>query len=232
MVERLCSGAGGDVEEQLAEAQRNVREHQLCQQSSEIALFRGRPWDAQVSAADGVVVFHSGSTVRSKYRCPKGGKGYYELEILEVDRAPQFGFASAAFERVPGATNNGVGDDRASWAVDGVRKIKWHAETQAFECTWQAGDVVGLACDLVNLRMLVSLNGSFDPPNGVVFELASDDVQDGLFAAFTGKSGRMRCNLGRAEPFRHAPPGDDFRAFAHLGDAGALGWSVPSSAGS
>ena len=232
MVERLCSGAGGDVEEQLAEAQRNVREHQLCQQSSEIALFRGRPWDAQVSAADGVVVFHSGSTVRSKYRCPKGGKGYYELEILEVDRAPQFGFASAAFERVPGATNNGVGDDRASWAVDGVRKIKWHAETQAFECTWQAGDVVGLACDLVNMRMLVSLNGSFDPPNGVVFELASDDVQDGLFAAFTGKSGRMRCNLGRAEPFRHAPPGDDFRAFAHLGDAGALGWSVPSSAGS
>jgi hypothetical protein len=77
------------------------------------------------------------------------------------------------------------------------------------------------------MRVLVSLNGSFDPPNGVVFELASDDVQDGLFAAFSGDSGRVRCNLGRAEPFRHAPPGDDFRAFAHLDDAGSEGWSVP-----
>ena len=231
MVERLCSGAGGDgdVEKQLAEAQRNVREHQLRQPSSEVALLRGRPWDAQMSAADGEVAFDSFSTVRSKYRCPKGGKGYYELEILEVDEYPQFGFASAAFERVPGYTNDGVGDDRASWAVDGVRKAKLHAETQAFECTWQAGDVVGLACDLVNLRMLVSLNGSFDPPTGVVFELAYNDVQDGLFAAFTGDSGRVRCNLGRAEPFRHAPPGDDFRAFAHLDDAGVEGWSMPSA---
>ena len=90
---------------------------------------------------------------------------------------------------------------------------------------------MGLACDLVNMRVLVSLNGSFDPPNGVVFELASDDVQDGLFAAFTGGSGRVRCNLGRAEPFRHAPPGDDFRAFAHLDDAGSEGWSEPGPDG-
>ena len=235
MVERLCSGAGGDVEEQLAEAQRNVREHQLRQPSSEIALFRGRPWDAQVSAADGVVAFHLFSAVRSKHRCPKGGKGYYELEILSLDECLteclQFGFASAAFERVPGATGDGVGDDRASWAVDGVRKLKWHkgrTQTQAFECTWQAGDVVGLACDLVNMRILVSLNGSFDPPNGFVFELVSNDgVQDGLFAAFSCGSGRVQCNLGQAGPFRHAPPGDDFKAFAHLNDAGTEGWSVP-----
>ena len=39
MVERLCSGAGGDVEEQLAEAQRNVRDtscasHQARSRSS------------------------------------------------------------------------------------------------------------------------------------------------------------------------------------------------------
>ena len=186
-----------------------------------------------MSAADGVVAFDSFSTVRSKYRCPKGGKGYYELEILEVDRVPQFGFASAAFQSMPGYTNDGVGDKHncASWAVDGVRKLKWHkgrSQAQTFENTWQAGDVVGLACDLVNMRILVSLNGSFDPPNGVVFELVSNDgVQDGLFAAFSCGSGRVQCNLGQAGPFRHAPPGDDFKAFAHLNDAGTEGWSVP-----
>ena len=232
MVERLCSGASADGEGQLAEAQRDVREHQLRQQSSAFALFRGLPCDAQLSEADGVVLFSSFSAVRSKYRCPKGAKGYYELEIVEVTSYPQFGFASAAFKSMLGATSDGVGNNSASWAVDGVRKLKWHkgrTQTQAFECTWQAGDVVGLACDLVNMRILVSLNGSFDPPNGVVFELASNDgVQDGLFAAFNCGSGRVLCNLGRARPFRHAPPGDDFKAFAHLNDAGAEGWSVLS----
>ncbi len=40
--------------------------------------------------------------------------------------------------------------------------------------------------------MHVSLNGSFAAPNGVVFELAPDAVGDGLFAAFSGKTGKVR----------------------------------------
>ena len=36
---------------------------------------------------------------------------------------------------------------------------------------------------------------------------------DGLFAAFSGKSGKVRFNLGEAR-FKHAPPASDFQAYA------------------
>ena len=48
---------------------------------------------------------------------------------------------------------------------------------------------------------------------GVVFELAPDAVRDGLFAALTGSSGKVRFNLGESA-FRHAPPAVDFQAYA------------------
>jgi hypothetical protein len=41
----------------------------------------------------------------------------------------------------------------------------------------------------------------------------STAVGDGLFAAFSGKSGKVRFNLGEAR-FKHAPPASDFQAYA------------------
>ena len=80
-----------------------------------LAVFRGLPWHVKLGPADGEAQFLAGfSTVRAKHRCPPGAKGYYELELVEVDIAPQFGFASAAFERHRGKTGIGVGDDEAS----------------------------------------------------------------------------------------------------------------------
>jgi len=136
------------------------------------------------------------------------------LKIVEVDSSPQFGFASAAFERSRGKAADGVGDDEASWAVDGCRQSLWHGGSQEqYPCEWKAGDVVGLACDLEAMEVLVSVNGSFDAPNGLVFELDAGAAKDGLFPAFTGGDGTVLCNLG-GRPFVHVPPSPAFRAFA------------------
>jgi hypothetical protein len=274
----------------------------------------------QIDLKERTVAFAgSFATVRSAQRCPLGGKGYYEIEILEIDNAaPQYGFAAPAFGRVLGdKLGEGVGDDAHSWAVDGTRQRKWHVsgdadvdktntarmsesfgdldrdgdgvlslaeftplakalglpeehvqsyfshtdkdsngvisesellafwhqvlgcddvdrlgeeETQKLQqlevlvqalrmlkdpytCTWQAGDVIGLACDRDKMQMHVSLNGSFAVPHGVVFELAPDAAAEGLFAAFSGKTGKVRFNLNEAD-FRHAPPAADFQAYA------------------
>jgi hypothetical protein len=56
----------------------------------------------------------------------------------------------------------------------------------------------------------------FAAPHGVVFELAPDAVGEGLFAAFTGSSGKVRFNLGPEARFRHAPPAADFQAYAEF----------------
>jgi solute carrier family 25 (adenine nucleotide translocator) protein 4/5/6/31 len=186
-----------------------------------LSLFRGEAGIVQVDVEAQTVAFTgSFATVRSAQRCPLGGKGYYELEILEIDAAPQYGFAAPTFLRVPGASNNGVGDDAHSWAVDGARQRKWHHAGEPYECTWQTGDVIGLACDLDKMQMHVSLNGSFAAPHGVVFELNPDAVGEGLFAAFSGSRGNVRFNLGEESsglrPLKHAPPAANFKAFAEF----------------
>ena len=180
-----------------------------------LSLFRGECGAVQIKVSERTVaVGHSFVTVRSAQRCPLGSKGYYELEILESDdKYPQYGFAAPAFERMPGSSSDGVGDDDKSWAVDGTRQLKWHNGKETYPCTWQAGDVIGLACDLSTMQMHASVNGSFAAPNGAVFELDPDAVHDGLFAAFSGISGKVRYNLGEV-PFKHAPPAADYQAFA------------------
>ena len=75
------------------------------------------------------------ATLRSAQRCPLGGKGYYEIEILERDdNAPQSGVAGPGLARVRWATADGVVDDAHSWAVDGARQFKWHDGAEAWEC--------------------------------------------------------------------------------------------------
>ena len=121
-----------------------------------------------------------------------------------------------------GKTDDGVGDDASSWAVDGVRQQAWHkSDGKTYACEWKAGDVVGLACDLEAMQVLVSVNGSFDAPNGLVFQLDASAAEAGLFPAFSGESGTVRCNFG-ARPWRHQPPSPAFTAFADL-DSGRVG---------
>jgi len=168
------------------------------------------------------VVFDRKSTLLSNDYCPIGQKGYYEIEILLPDAsAPQYGFASLPFRAHATEGCDGVGDNQQSWAVDGVSKKRLHKSEGGnedcvgdclYDCSWKKGDIIGLACDLKNNQVHVSVNGSFDEPNGLIFELSSDDVQVGLFAAFTGVSGKLCYNLGQTT-FKHAPPSSEFKAF-------------------
>lgn len=101
---------------------------------------------------------------------------YFEIHILR-GHVSQFGFCSKGFEACENPEGQGVGDDDNSWAVDGHRKQKWHnGEGMHFGGSWSDNDVIGLAIDMRHpgaAVMCVSVNGSFDPPNGVAFESIS-----------------------------------------------------------
>jgi len=155
--------------------------------------------------------------LRGRWATPKG---YFELKMLICDyQVPTVagGFLSAAFPRVLGASDTEVGDDGYSWAVDGnYQYTKHNDEKGEYSCTWKKDDVVELVCDLENMQLHVSVNGCFDAPNGLLFTLSSDAVRDGLFAAFTGKRGKLRYNMGEA-PFKYTAPSDDYKGFVEFG---------------
>ena len=162
-------------------------------------------------------------TMRSRQQCPVGSKGYYEILLIKSITYPQWGFASACFARYCGFSDQGVGDDEHSWAIDGHRKLQCHNGIAGiWEGSWKEGDVIGLACDLTQetMQMLVSVNGNFKPPCGLVFNLDPKLVGSGLFAAFSGLSsdewkGEMQYNLGET-PFQHKAPSKDYKSFVEF----------------
>jgi len=161
-------------------------------------------------------------SVRSRQQCPVGRKAYYELEVLTNSNSKrnsnlQFGFASTALTLQLGSLKEKVEDDAVLWSVNGADQIAWNrGEKQAYECKWKRGDVIGLACDLQAMQMLVSVNGSFAPPNGCVLDIAPDAVHTGLRAAFGCLGyGTIGYNLGEA-PFKYDPPAADYCAFAEF----------------
>jgi len=192
LVERQCSGDGGEVSERLGNATQDVLGHT----HAPVSLFQGLPYQVKVCQDDGVVAFRSFCSVRSNLCCLPGARGYYELTILVTDAEPEFGFASTAFKRVPGAMGKGMGDDNMSWAFDGARKCAWHCgKNVPYTCVWKVGDVLGLACDLAEIHMHVSVDSCFTAPNGLVLHLNADSVQQGFFAAFSGSSGKCSAIL-------------------------------------
>ena len=119
-------------------------------------------------------------------------------------------------KRVPSGDAKGVGDTVDSWAVDGVRGNKWNVGNckEPWAVTWRQGDVIGIACNMRTRQMIVSLNGDYSPPNGIVFNLPHTErvVYPALFAS---TEGHLRANLGHA-PFKHSYPNQDYAAFASL----------------
>jgi len=167
--------------------------------------------------------FYSPATALSPYGCRSGVCAYYEVTIRHPGLVPQFGLCSAQFaarflqQRDDAASQRGiegVGDFEDTWAVDGVRCKKWNGTQHRWNVDWQQGDVIGIACDMRARQMIVSLNGVYSPPNGVVFDLsqASNVVYPALF---TSIDGHLRANLGHS-PFKHAPPSQEYVAFASL----------------
>jgi len=101
-----------------------------------MTLFRGhaecvRVGGKQIKGFD-KFLYNTFSTVRPKCKCPLGRKGYYEVELLSANSYDQrWGLAA---EHVAIGNGQGVGDDVASWGVDGFEQQKWHsANGVAFE---------------------------------------------------------------------------------------------------
>jgi hypothetical protein len=136
------------------------------------------------------------------------GKFYYELDIKHIQGIAQFGWATEGFESSTRRTGKGVGDNAFSWAFDGVRVSKWgDGSSSAFGVEWKEGDVLGLACDMVNKTVSFSVNGSFEPPLGIAFEKI---VADSIAPAFTAERGfKVVANFGHLS-FKHAPPDESY----------------------
>ena len=76
-----------------------------------------------------------------------GGCFYLELQVVAIVGVPQFGFCTREFESREVARGEGVGDDAWSWAVDGVRQLKWHGgDRGSYGCKWSVGDVIEAQC--------------------------------------------------------------------------------------
>jgi ankyrin repeat protein len=181
--------------------------------------FQGSPDQVLIRSGKLLVHFGNFSTASAGLFCPQGEKGYYELQVSNLnsdESVVQFGFCSEEFSPSLGSTSNGVGDDSCSWAVDGVRRVKWFKGSQSFGSKWNAGDVIGLACDLKERRMLIAVNGNWGQPNGQAFTFPEE--LNGLYPAFSGARVDVRYNFGQ-EPFRFSPP-QDFKPFVAFEDGG------------
>jgi hypothetical protein len=181
------------------------------------------PRDALCITCSDTLRFYLPATALSPYGCRSGNCAYYEVTIRHHGLVPQFGLCSAQFaarlmhqqgDATSKRGNEGVGDFEDTWAVDGVRCKKWNKKDYQWNVDWRQGDVVGIACDMRTRQMIVSLNGDYSPPNGVVFDLsrASNVLYPVLF---TSIGGHLRANLGHS-PFKHAPPSQEYVAFAQL----------------
>ena len=93
--------------------------------------------------------------------------------------------------------------------------------TSAFGVKWQQGDMLGLACDMVNKTVSFLVNGSFEPPLGVAFDKIAADSIAPAFSASLGF--KVVANFGQL-PLKHAPP-DETYVSVH---AAAQKWAVDS----
>ena len=155
-----------------------------------LALCRGEPDAAEVDVKEQTVAFKgSSATLRSAERCRKGERKYLEIEVLAIEWNSRLrcGVATASLGSMFSASDTGLGDDDQSWALNGLVQVSMHdGQTKDYKCApWKKGDVIGIACDLVQMQMLVLLNGSFAVPDGGVFELDPGVVGEGLVAAFS-----------------------------------------------
>ena len=134
-----------------------------------------------------------------------GGCFYFEVEVVQVASAVQFGVCTEGFMPRADPMGLGVGDCGASWAVCGMRQLKWQGgESSAFGSSWAVGDIIGFALDMRTACaavMSISVNGNFAEPNGTLFTAIDAPY---LSPAFSG-DGRFRMNFGD-RPFAQAPP--------------------------
>eukprot|EP00931_Biecheleriopsis_adriatica_P018048 TRINITY_DN12737_c1_g1_i1.p1 TRINITY_DN12737_c1_g1~~TRINITY_DN12737_c1_g1_i1.p1 ORF type:complete len:1556 (-),score=408.83 TRINITY_DN12737_c1_g1_i1:30-4622(-) len=137
------------------------------------------------------------------------GKWYYEFTIMSQPGFTvwQNGWADLDFV---GSQRDGfgVGDDKHSWAFDGVRAFAegaWFNGSHGFGLETKIGDVVGCEADLDKKRLSFSVNGSWAKPMGSCLILENIEYVAGLTPALTlGRNVAVDCNIG-GRPFKYNP---------------------------
>ena len=132
------------------------------------------------------------------------GKTFYEVTLHEVGQDPQFGWiAPKHFENTE---TEGVGDDAASWGVDGVRKLKFHDSNESiYRMKWRAGDTIGMAADLDHGTLTVGHNGRYrqlwkriSTPRGRGNSSSTAKIDGGLAPGLSGSEGIV-CTLNTGQ---------------------------------
>ena len=221
-VRALVGVCGADADALLAGAAAEVAAERTAQRTGPVFVrFSGTAGEAYVGARGRTVGFRGFCSVRAGAVCRAGRAAYMEVTVEVLCDAPQFGFCGPEWRRITGRAAAGVGDDAASWGVDGARACAWHAQQpRDFGGLWRAGDVIGLACDLresdsVGGRVWVSFNGSFAAPYGAAFDLPIG--LSALYPALSARASRVCYNFGPT--FVHAPPAAGYGPFEVVDEA-------------
>ena len=87
--------------------------------------------------------------------CIFKGKWCYEVNLI-TNGLMQIGFCqlNTDFKR-----NEGVGDDKTSFAFDGFRQVIWNKDNNKYGNLWDIGDIIGVCIDLDNHKMEFFING-------------------------------------------------------------------------
>lgn len=146
------------------------------------------------------------------------GKFYHEVQLsdhFKMEDDPQLGWLSEDFQE--GDWNDeGVGDDENGWAVNGCRKLLYHAggkpSKSKWPRRWRRNDIIGLAVDIDAGEMTFSLNGEWVETASTNFDAAGKKI----FPAVS-LSGYFRMNLVR-DSWLFPPPSEDYEEWADTGN--------------
>jgi len=166
--------------------------------SGKIVLRRhkGTVEDIRVSA-NHEVKFDSFSTAAAPDAVvPPSVKAFYEITFKEGSGISQIGWATAEFTSCDTYSSDGVGDCKNSWGFDGQRVCKWHEGSTEWgkEFSPKNDNVLGVAFDNVEGRVLFGINGDWCEPMGVAFDSLA--LNHRMFPAITCQGMSVEVNFG------------------------------------
>jgi len=116
------------------------------------------------------------------------GSWYYEVKLAKFNDGPQIGWADASFRFLVGTpSDDGVGDDTGSWAVDGKRCCLWHNGRAGDWRSATSGQLISCAIvvdSCCQVQMWFAVDGIWD--SDPVFRAATPDTY--LYPAVSGEA--------------------------------------------
>lgn len=166
----------------------------------------GTPTCIEHQHAAKTLKFNNFATAGAPEALATSGVVYYEIQILKQDGIPQVGFSlEDGTEMSDERCGEGCGDSASSWAVDGVRQVKWHDGDSAWKCQWAVDDVIGLSANIDLGKIAVSKNGKWTGDAcGVVF--SDDKIKSGVFPCLTAGGYELRYAF---KDFKYAAPTEE-----------------------